>query len=99
MQNKAVFSEDVLSGVSSALKPSLVCLWWRSPQYALQNKGVFNEELFRGLDYALDTARRFGIKVRQSCNPHCFLILAPLKLRFCFDTYSGATETDGLYLR
>lgn len=35
-----------------------------SPEYALQTApGQFSEPIFRGLDYALDEARRRGIKV------------------------------------
>ena len=35
-----------------------------SPEYALQTApGQFSEPIFRGLDYALDQARRRGIKV------------------------------------
>ena len=44
-----------------------------SPEYALQpSPGRFSEPVFRGLDYALDQARRRGLKVSAALNPQGF---------------------------
>ena len=57
---RSMMSEAAAAGLN------LVRAWAHasSPEYALQpSPGRFSEPVFRGLDYALDQARRRGLKV------------------------------------
>ena len=65
-----------------------------SPEYALQpSPGRFSEPVFRGLDYALDQARRRGLKVSATFTAHsrpaepvawkCFGWSSPRQPRSC----------------